>query len=520
MAVEEERKFDVAPSFVLPELTGCLPPGGQVIAREPVTLTATYYDTGDLRLARAGASLRFRQGDPEPWTVKLPTGVPGVRHEISRAGPPGPAPPLELVALLTAVTRGAPVRPVVVVRTDRRRYGLCDAGGGVLAELADDAVTVRDGSQPRGQFRELEVERVADRDDLPEEVLDRMAAVLTGAGAVAGEFTPKQVRALQRVPGLAGIVAGPPELPAAEPLPGNPRSGDVVRQAIRRSVARVVAHDPLIRLRERLPDGDTPVHQMRVGLRRLRSDLRTFDLLVDQRWASPLRRELRWLAGVLGAARDAEVLRARLRRTADDPLAPVDPAAVARIDAKLAARQESARQALEQALGSDRYLALLDLLIAAARDPRFTALAVASAREVLPRLVAGPWHGFAYGAGGVVGAADLAPDAPDGQWHAVRVLAKHARYAVDAVAEAVGGAAPTLARRLATVQDLLGEHQDAAVAGTTWLDIAGSDPDNHPLAVAAGRLYQRERCTIQRVRGEFPVAWRSASRRRLVAWLR
>jgi CHAD domain-containing protein len=513
--VEEERKYDVDPSFALPDLTGCLPPGGQVTAPGPVTLTATYYDTDDLRLARAGASLRFREGDPEPWTVKLPTGVPGVRHEISRTGRPDPAPPGELVTLVTAVTRGAPVRPVVVVGTHRRRYELRDAAGGVLAELADDTVSVRDSSQPRGEFRELEVERVAGHGDL----LDQVGEVLTGAGAVAGEFTPKQVRALRLVPALAGAVAGPPDLPAPEPLPGDPRSGDVVRQAIRRSVARIVAHDPLVRLREELPGGDTPVHQMRVGLRRLRSDLRTFDSLVDQGWAQPLRRELRWLAGTLGAARDAEVLRARLRRTADDPLAPVDPAAVARIDTALAAREDRARQALDQTLGSDRYLALLDRLVAAAQSPRFTALAAASAREVLPGLVAGPWRGFAHGERGTGGAADLAPDAPDEQWHAVRVLGKRARYAVEAVAGVLGGAAPTLARRLAAVQDLLGEHQDAAVAGATWLEIAGSEPDNHPLAIAAGRLHQRERAAIQRVREEFPAAWRSATRGRLLAWL-
>lgn len=523
MGVEEERKYQVDASFALPELAGCLPPGGRVSRREPVTLTATYYDTGDLRLARSGGSLRFREGDPQPWTVKLPTGVPGVRHEISR--PAQVDPPDELVRLVTATTRGVPLQPVVVVRTQRRRYELRDADGNGLAELADDTVSVLDRGQPRGGFRELEVERLADRGDL----LDRVEAVLVRAGAPAPElgdaggpnqrrFTPKPVRALRLVPGLAGVVTAPPDLLPPEPLPPTPRSGDVVRQAIRRSVARILAHDPLIRMREPLPDGDTPVHQMRVGLRRLRSDLRTFDQLVEQPWTKLLRRELRWLAGVLGAARDAEVLRARLRRTAADPLPEVDPAAVARIDADLAAREDEARQALEAALDTDRYLVLLDRLVGAAQRPRVTALAATSAREVLPDLVARPWRGFAYGDDDTGGAADLAPDAPDEQWHAVRVSGKRARYAVEAVAGALGDEARRLGRKLAAVQDLLGEHQDAAVAGATWLGIAGSDPDDHPLAVAAGRLYERERAAIRRVRAEFPAAWRAANQA-FTSWL-
>jgi CHAD domain-containing protein len=508
MALEEERKYEVEPSFELPDLDRCLPDRGWIVARGPVTLSATYYDTADLRLARAGASLRYRRGDPQPWTVKLPTGAPGVRHEISRSGRPG-TPPTELTTLVTATTRGAELLPAAALRTRRKVYELRDANDRVLAELADDTVSVMDGQRIRFKFREIEVERLEGGRGL----LNRVGTALTSAGAVAGAFVPKYVRA------MGDAAAGPPDLPAPQPLDRKPRSGEVVTQAIRRSVGRIIAHDPLMRLRQDLPDGDTPVHQLRVGCRRLRSDLRTFDALVDPQWAKRLRRELRWLAGTLGAARDAEVLRARLRRTADDPLVPVEASAVARIDAELAARQGEALDAVEAALASDRYVALLDALVEAAQRPQLTALAVASAREVLPRLVAGPWRTFAFGARGVGGAADLAQDAPDDEWHAVRVNGKRARYAIEAVADVIGGEAPRLSERLAAVQDLLGEHQDAAIAGTTWLAIARSDPDDHSLAVAAGQLYERERAMIRRARKRFPAAWQAASKRKLMSWL-
>jgi CHAD domain-containing protein len=91
---------------------------------------------------------------------------------------------------------------------------------------------------------------------------------------------------------------------------------------------------------------------------------------------------------------------------------------------------------------------------------------------------------------------------------------------VEAVAGVLGGEAAALAGALAGVQDLLGEHQDAAVAAETWLAIANADPDDHALAVTAGRLFERERAAVRSVRAAFPAAWRAASRRRLTEWMR
>lgn len=105
--VEQEQKYEVDDAYVLPDLAGTAPAGGRFRALPPVTLAARYLDTVDLRLARAGASLRHRRGDELPWTVKLPTGTPGVRHEVSRPGPTGQPPP-ELVELVTVLHREAP----------------------------------------------------------------------------------------------------------------------------------------------------------------------------------------------------------------------------------------------------------------------------------------------------------------------------------------------------------------------------------------------------------------------------
>jgi CHAD domain-containing protein len=214
------------------------------------------------------------------------------------------------------------------------------------------------------------------------------------------------------------------------------------------------------------------------------------------------------------------VLRERLQHTANaDPLSALDPDSVDRLDAALDARQRQALAEVDAALRSPRYHELLDLLIDAAREPRVTATAGQPAQRLLPRLVARPWRRLAYGTKGVDGAADLDPLAADDRWHAVRINGKKARYAVDAVAAVIGGPAAKLAKALAKVQNLLGEHQDAAVAADTWVAIAAETPDDIALAVTAGRLYERERAAIRAVRAAFPEAWAVAAEPTRTRWL-
>jgi len=101
---EREAKLVAPPGFDLPRLGG---PEDAYVA-EPQTarrLQTTYYDTADLRLARWGASLRYRPG--EGWTVKLPEGQAGallVRAEHVFSGD-GRRPPAEAVALVRPFVR-------------------------------------------------------------------------------------------------------------------------------------------------------------------------------------------------------------------------------------------------------------------------------------------------------------------------------------------------------------------------------------------------------------------------------
>jgi CHAD domain-containing protein len=511
--LEEERKYDVGADFTMPELKACLPAGGTVTGRPPATLRAAYYDTTDLRLARSGVSLRYRSGAhrEQPWTAKLPTDTIGTRYEITRAGGPRSVPP-ELAGVLTAYHRGAPLHRATSLRTVRRLYELRDATGALLAEVADDTVAVLAGRSVVERFREIEVERF----DGGTKLLDRIDAALRAAGAVRGPNIAKQIRAMGKKAQEPGDLPSPrtPARVARASVAG------VLTAALRRDIAGIFSSDAYVRLRELTPDGDTPVHQMRVASRRLRSDLRTFAPVLDKQWTGRLRNEAGWLAGVLGAARDAEVLRARLRRTTQaDPIAPLDQAAVARIDADLAVRQEEALHALDVAIAGERYVELLQALLEAARAPQVAGGSRQRAQASLARLVWRPWRELVMGTREGVAAGELDQAGIDADWHSVRIRAKRARYATEAVAPVLGADAEALAQSLAKVQSLLGEHQDAAVAAQTWLAIAQADPDDHALAVTAGRLYERERAAIRRARERFPAAWQATDRPQLTHWL-
>jgi len=282
-------------------------------------------------------------------------------------------------------------------------------------------------------------------------------------------------------------------------------AADAIRRAVAASVDRLVRHNPVVR------EGSDPegVHQARVATRRLRSDLRTFSPMLEPRWSQGLRDELRDIAGLLGAVRDADVLLARLR-TAAGALPDADqPAAHALLD-DLAATRATDRGKLLAAMDARPYATLLDDLRRAAEDPHTTMEAEQPAHLVLPPLAARPWRRLRRGVAG------LGDDPPDAALHEVRILAKRARYAAEAVAPVAGPEAGAFARAVARLQEVLGDHHDAVVAAD-WLRGAA---ERHPAsAFVAGTLAGLERAEAERLRVRWPAAWKAASRKRLRDWM-
>jgi len=493
---EREVKLAAAPSFRMPSLDG-LGDGVDLVPKEPERLSTTYLDTDDLRLARWGVNLRHRLG--EGWTVKLPAERDGtllVRPELVFPGN-GRRPPAAAVDLVRAFIRSAELRPQTRLKTARRGIELRDAEGRLLAEVLDDEVSVLEGRRLAARFRELEIEI---SEAMPLALLDDLVERLQQAGAGVPDTTPKYIRA------LGPRASQPPEVPLPK-LASGATAGDVVRRAISASVIRLIQHDPVMRL-DADPEG---VHQARVATRRLRSDLRTFESLVDPVWASALRDELGWLAEILGTVRDGDVMLGRMReRAAQLPMS--NSRGAARVLATLEAARDEAHAELLVTLRSERYLSLLDRLVAAANAPSLLLEADLPAAAVLPVVVRRPWRSLAKR----VKALGEAPTHEE--LHDVRIKTKRVRYAAEAVTPLIGRQARTFAAAAANLQEILGEMNDAVVA-ESWLREWARGSRSMQGVFAAGELAGLERAAAQRCRGRWQRAWKELSAPRIRAWM-
>jgi len=296
--------------------------------------------------------------------------------------------------------------------------------------------------------------------------------------------------------------------------PARRPAADAVRAVLAAGLTRLFANEPGVR------GGDVEaVHQMRVAVRRLRSDLRTFRPLLRSDWANELSAALRPLAASLGAVRDLDVLVVRLETNGPDLIAELAPMAD-----DLRGLRNIARSALIESLASPDHAALVARVVAAAREPQLGPLARGDARDALPPLVTAAWRRLARKADQLARSLARDPNGPaDTELHRTRILAKRARYASEAASQFLGRrrgkAAARFARRLADVQQLLGEHQDATGMIRELRDGVTNHASDARMGFAAGRLFEREASAAARARHAFPGVWAELRRPRLRRWL-
>jgi CHAD domain-containing protein len=255
------------------------------------------------------------------------------------------------------------------------------------------------------------------------------------------------------------------------------------------------------------------VHRLRTTTRRLRSALLAFEGLIEPDWAKPLEAALKWIAGLLGAVRDLDVLTERLRRAAGESAEPLGP-----LFASLAERHAQASETLREALRGERYQRLIDHLAESADRPALLEDACEPSRTALPPLVAAAWSRLRKCGRG------LSPEDPDEDFHEVRKRAKRARYTVEAVAGALGEDRAKDARRftrlVTDVQDVLGEHQDAIVACQEINRLVADRPNDGPFNLAAGRLLERQEHAATEARARFFEVWEKLDRKKVVRWFK
>jgi triphosphatase len=461
--METELKFEVDPATadrLLHELA-------LATEGEEVILKSVYYDTPGAFLRAHGLALRVRDdGGKRIQTVKQTTGNSFRRgeweHEIH-----GAAPDMEAAGdspLPKALGKAAAdLKPAFEVSVERARRTMVVDGGEIEVALDRGAVSADGYGSP---ICELELEL---KSGSPL-ALFRMARELAKTAPLDLSFTTKADRGYALIDGamLSPVKFRKPQVARK----------DTAEQAFLAiagaCLAQITANARVLRGARR-PEA---VHQLRVGLRRLRTAVGLFEAMLTDERLAPMKAELKWITGELNDARNLDVFIAETFR----PFAAAKPAApgLSGLAAALLASQTRAYDRAEAALRNPRF-GQLTLEIAAwvetgawrGDDESTRASLRLRPARALAAEVLGKHHHKIVKQGRKL--ADLDPAAR----HHLRIRAKKLRYAGDFFASLYDGKAARrlirLTKALGGFQDGLGALNDIVVGGRLVAELVGAE---------------------------------------------
>ena len=245
-----------------------------------------------------------------------------------------------------------------------------------------------------------------------------------------------------------------------------------------------------------LRNGDDPIHDTRVAIRRLRSTFRVFAPVFDETALGSLESDLQWFAGLLGQVRDCQVQRRRLLAAVDElPVALAIGPLKAHIVRDLSMLENPARQQVSDAMETGRYRSLISTLQTwringppldgDVRDKTLHTRARRAGRKADRRL------------------ADAAAlDGPDAanQLHRARKAAKRARYAAELLIP-IAARKHREVKHYKRIQSTLGDHQGCVVAQRMLREMgvsAGTTQGENGFTY--GLLHEREAQSARRCR--------------------
>ncbi|GAA3342431.1 CYTH and CHAD domain-containing protein [Curtobacterium pusillum] len=439
---------------------------------DPVVLRERLWDTDDRALAAEGVELlRSDTG----WSVDRGDGPVPVAPDLDGGDDPdADRVPRDAVEIFL---RGRALRVVRVRDTVTTLVELRGRDGRLRAEVAD--VRVDEGDPDTAMLRSARWWALSD--DGHHGTVARAAERALADAAEPGGDDPGDHH---------GPAASRPRL---EPLRRSgtskrPRRGTAaaaLREVLRSLRADLVAVDPRVRA-----DEHESVHDLRKVLRRLRSVLAAYRGALDRGATETLRAELAETARVAGVARDAEVLRDRLLRTAARaPEGYVDAATLDRIGAHLAESRNAAAGDLRRALRSAAWFSALDhlddLIERAPAGPHADDDASTFAARRMGRERARVAKTLEHRIEGL------------DELHEVRKAARRLRYALQAA-----GDGPDLGKRrlglLKRVQESLGEVLDAAHATAAYRELAELAARGGADTFGYGALATTEHAAVER----------------------
>lgn len=294
---ELELKFDVPANGAarlrrLALLKGTAP-------EKTATLRSTYFDTDKQKLRKSGVSLRVRQVDGRQVQTIKQQGNRGVglfkRSEWERPID-GPQPDLEaargtaLEPLLSKRLRHR-LKPVFETRVRRTIYPIRSNGSEIELTVDRGKVEAAGLSSPLCEI-ELEL-KVGEAGEL---------FALARKLAEALPIRPMSKSKAERGYELVGKEA--PCAVKAEPIAVAPDTDSVAafRTIARSCLYQLVANEPALRRND--PEA---VHQMRIGVRRLRAAISLFADMLAGPQTEALKSELKWITEQLGPARELDV---------------------------------------------------------------------------------------------------------------------------------------------------------------------------------------------------------------------
>ncbi|MEX2518974.1 MAG: CHAD domain-containing protein [Paracoccaceae bacterium] len=278
-------------------------------APRPRLLKSIYYDTPDHALRRAGIALRLRR-DGRRWiqTVKLKSAIHG---GLSRAGewearaPGGRLNPALIGddALREEVLRlGEEGLAPICETTMRRAAGVLGGPDGAKVELAVDQGEITAAGRALA-FREMELEAI----EGPVAGVFDLALLLLPEGGVRFSHRSKSERGYLLADGCDPAPKPAPRRARRVALSAEATSESAARGMLRECVGQIAANIEATRALDE-PAGP---HQLRIGLRRLRTAFSLFAPALRSPEATRLAEEARWLAAAaaVGELRDLEVAR-------------------------------------------------------------------------------------------------------------------------------------------------------------------------------------------------------------------
>src|SRR4051794_2645865 len=351
MGTESEVKFEASASDLRKlAATRMLRPSDGQLPRHKY-LVSTYFDTPKLLLRKNGVSLRVRRtGKKRVQTIKTVNGRTSLsrgewEHRLQSDEPDLRAARGTALKPLLSGKLKRNLEPIFATHVQRTFLPLRSRNSRI--ELALDEGHIRAGqkSSPLAEV-ELELKKGTASD------------LFKAARRVAG-LAPVRLALKSKSEHGYDLIADQPAraFHGSKIILQHDTSIAAAFQAIGRSVLRhIAANEPAVTAAD--PEG---VHQMRIGVRRLRAAIAVFSELLDCNQTEQIKRDLKWLAGKLAPVRDLDVfLKGKIAQleTSHSPTA-----GLPELKRELIYRRGIAAESAKAAIATTRYrLLILNIL--------------------------------------------------------------------------------------------------------------------------------------------------------------